>query len=168
MQSKHKFNTGDIVRLKDTARNWNQEAYGKDHIYGEDLIYEDGYPVRHCVNEYPDDFILVKKHFTKTEVVEPKTKPHKHAELIKKWADGAKIEYYDNIADRWDPIVEPNWDLGTLYREAKGREFPETSLSFSRLQEEYRKGYTGIESLFLVANLAIKQYILDMEKDNVD
>ena len=27
------------------------------------------------------------------EVVEPVKKPHKHAELIKAWADGAEIEY---------------------------------------------------------------------------
>lgn len=28
-------------------------------------------------------------------------KPHKHAELIKAWADGAPIEFYSKQFDRW-------------------------------------------------------------------
>ena len=35
--------------------------------------------------------------------------PHKHAELIKAWADGAEIEY-SFAHDMWSPIsVEPSW-----------------------------------------------------------
>ena len=36
-------------------------------------------------------------------------KPHKHAELIKAWADGSEIEY-SFAHDMWYPIsVEPSW-----------------------------------------------------------
>ncbi len=36
--------------------------------------------------------------------------PHKHAELIKAWADGAEIEVYDEPLDRWvDVIGAPAW-----------------------------------------------------------
>lgn len=41
-------------------------------------------------------------------------KPHKHAEIIKAWADGAAIEVYVN--DKWHVVPErPTWD-GEIYR----------------------------------------------------
>ena len=41
-------------------------------------------------------------------------KPHKHAELIKLWADGAEIEYeYDG---RWTPVEPPAWETSVQYR----------------------------------------------------
>lgn len=37
-------------------------------------------------------------------------KPHKHAEFIKAWADGAEIQTYDGIRDVWvDIIGNPAW-----------------------------------------------------------
>jgi hypothetical protein len=37
-------------------------------------------------------------------------KPHKHAEFIKAWADGAEIQTYDGIRDVWvDIISNPAW-----------------------------------------------------------
>ena len=41
-------------------------------------------------------------------------KPHKHAELIKAWADGAKIERLDNYT--WIDDIEPIWYLNWEYR----------------------------------------------------
>lgn len=43
-------------------------------------------------------------------------KPHKHAELIKAWADGAQIQYLCNR--RWHDCSNntPMWDLATNYR----------------------------------------------------
>jgi hypothetical protein len=36
--------------------------------------------------------------------------PHKHADLIKAWADGAEIQTYDGIEDVWvDIIGNPAW-----------------------------------------------------------
>ena len=45
---------------------------------------------------------------------------HKHAELIKAWADGAKIEYFSTYEDKWDLCVNNNpcWVLNTKYRVA--------------------------------------------------
>lgn len=38
-------------------------------------------------------------------------KPHKHAELIKLWADGAEIECRNkNFQDSWSPLMEGCWD----------------------------------------------------------
>lgn len=42
-------------------------------------------------------------------------KPHKHAELIKAWADGAEIEYFrDEVG--WQLICTPSWDEDVEYR----------------------------------------------------
>ena len=38
-------------------------------------------------------------------------KPHKHAELIKAWADGAEIEYFNTTDNKWEPIFKGwSWD----------------------------------------------------------
>ena len=41
---------------------------------------------------------------------------HVHCDLIKAWADGAEIEYYDVTNDRWDNISVPSWHTETAYR----------------------------------------------------
>ena len=43
-------------------------------------------------------------------------KPHKHAELIKAWADGAEIEYKYFRSGQWIQIETPNWDATVEYR----------------------------------------------------
>jgi hypothetical protein len=43
--------------------------------------------------------------------------PHKHAELIKAWADGAKIQFFTTSDNAWkDCWGQPSWNLSTLYR----------------------------------------------------
>lgn len=48
--------------------------------------------------------------------IPPKTVPHKHAELIKAWADGAVIEVrsYDGVA--WVSASSPAWVDSAVYR----------------------------------------------------
>jgi hypothetical protein len=41
-------------------------------------------------------------------------KPHKHAEVIKAWADGEAIQLCDN--GRWFDVTGPSWSLSTEYR----------------------------------------------------
>ena len=43
-------------------------------------------------------------------------KPHKHAELIKAWADGAEIERLSKIDGTWYSLYEPEWDEDYEYR----------------------------------------------------
>lgn len=44
-------------------------------------------------------------------------KPHKHAELIKAWANGAKIQVEDYCSGNWrDCIINPAWDPESKYR----------------------------------------------------
>ena len=42
--------------------------------------------------------------------------PHKHAALIKQWADGAKIEQYIPSISAWYPNESPLWGENTHYR----------------------------------------------------
>ena len=43
-------------------------------------------------------------------------KPHKHAELIKKWADGAVIQYRVSGLFVWTDTTEPKWRTDNEYR----------------------------------------------------
>lgn len=43
-------------------------------------------------------------------------KPHKHAELIKAWADGAEIEWKMPHQTTWDEIAVPTWNEDYQYR----------------------------------------------------
>lgn len=44
--------------------------------------------------------------------------PHKHAELIKAWADGAEIQYFSKELNNWCNCItsSPEWDVNTEYR----------------------------------------------------
>lgn len=46
------------------------------------------------------------------------TKPHVHAALIKQWADGAEIQWYNNVTGEWESNKHhaPCWDATTKYR----------------------------------------------------
>jgi hypothetical protein len=43
-------------------------------------------------------------------------KPHKHAELIKAWADGADIQCWDIAFQEWRNIAQPSWTDNLQYR----------------------------------------------------
>ena len=43
-------------------------------------------------------------------------KPHKHAALIKAWADGAEIEYLPSGCSDWRLVKAPCWDGDGDYR----------------------------------------------------
>lgn len=42
--------------------------------------------------------------------------PHKHAELIKAWADGAEIEWRRHPHGEWLHLSSPNWLEDDFYR----------------------------------------------------
>ena len=48
-------------------------------------------------------------------------KPRKHSELIKAWADGAEIEWFNHRNGVWELIVDPTW-WGDEYRIKTTRE----------------------------------------------
>lgn len=42
--------------------------------------------------------------------------PHKHAEVIKAWADGAEIEFFGQLSRKWSTVPQPTWDVNYTYR----------------------------------------------------
>lgn len=59
--------------------------------------------------------------------------PHKHAELIKAWADGAEIEYCTSIG-LWIYVKEPSWSDDIDYR-IKPEPKPDFKASFKVSKE---------------------------------
>lgn len=94
--------------------------------------------------------------------------PHKHAEFIKAKADGKDIQERLIGTQNWLDMLEFDWDfpLNCEYRIKPEREWPVTSLSGDKLEDIWYEDATlGVKpSLILVANAAIKQYIIDSEK----
>lgn len=83
-------------------------------------------------------------------------KPHKHADLIKAWADGAKIEFKNHVDLSWSYIDKPAWHEDFEYRIK-----PETP-PFEMIPH-----WPGIiqveESFFLTEMLLTKEDLLENE-----
>lgn len=47
---------------------------------------------------------------------EEKKTPHKHAELIKAWADGAEIQFKSQGSTDWRDVSSPQWNPDCQYR----------------------------------------------------
>ena len=41
---------------------------------------------------------------------------HVHAELIKAWLEGEKIQRFDSATNRWDDVEAPRWKKACKYR----------------------------------------------------
>lgn len=88
--------------------------------------------------------------------------PHKHAELIKAWADGAEIEYR-NAEGEWYEARGPAWGPETQYRIKPERVYPKSSLTYGELFNTFSHSATDGAGLTRVADAAVRQYILDTE-----
>lgn len=42
--------------------------------------------------------------------------PHKHAALIKAWADGAQIQHFSYVFGTWYDVMDPYWSVNEKYR----------------------------------------------------
>jgi len=94
----------------------------------------DGYVVKIVTQYEPDEFYEFRdvdgRHYSNggqyhmnatsrydliEEVIEPVKKPHKHAELIKAWADGAEIQILGRES-KWIDISMPCWEEFNTFR----------------------------------------------------
>lgn len=99
------------------------------------------------------------------------TKPHKHAEIIKQWADGAQIEFFENVNNMWLSQQSPLWSEHLNYRVKPVPPepvYPQSTLT--DLLEEYQriigrgKGqHSTEENLTIFAALVIKEFITSGE-----
>lgn len=76
--------------------------------------------------------------------------PHKHAELIKAWADGAEIEYFNTTDNRWEPIFQGwSWD-STLHIDLRIKPEPKPDHVYYGVFE--MDGSMSLESCFTKLN----------------
>ena len=70
-----------------------------------------------------DDDAIVEVIPAKPVRPEVPQKPRKHSEMIKAWADGADIEWYDRGTEKWIPVSgPPSWWKDDKYRIKTTRE----------------------------------------------
>ena len=65
-------------------------------------------------------------------------KPHKHAELIKLWADGAEIECLEDC-NSWIPVTKPIWREDWVYRIKPQPKPADLGIMFSVNNLKYQK-----------------------------
>ena len=83
-------------------------------------------------------------------------KPHKHAELIKAWADGAEIQIYDRQTENWHDDENPRWFYDKGYR-IKPEPTPDAIRFLNQLRIRSSNGNPcWEESEYQVTNCAIK------------
>ena len=88
--------------------------------------------------------------------------PHKHAVLIKAWADGAKIECKDGGSGEWVDCYGPAWTEYGEYRIKPDPVYPVTRMSGDELYLMYMHDKNkGSESVVVVVNAAIRRAIED-------
>jgi hypothetical protein len=93
-------------------------------------------------------------------------KPHKHAEIIKAWADGAEIQYYEH---GWLDCTDcPIWQVDVEYRiKPEPPKYPQTNLTDAEMQAAASPltgltyGARWMEEARLLANAAIARAIED-------
>lgn len=95
-------------------------------------------------------------------------KAHKHAEVIKAWADGAQIQIRNYGTGEWTDWDSPTWSDGDDYRIKPPQEFPKSTLTEDAIKRllNVNRGMCGSVTMArIVADAAVKQYILDLEKE---
>lgn len=78
-------------------------------------------------------------------------KTHKHKALILQWADGAEIERYQPIDDRWVPCENPTWRFDVVYR-VKRVPLPDIKVgvyaSWNELRLTFLGEYSNLQLIF--------------------
>ncbi len=67
-------------------------------------------------------------------------KPHKHAELIKAWADGAEIEVRADHSDIWEAIESPRWFKCLEYRIKPQPKIVKAYMHYDNIERMVNKG----------------------------
>jgi hypothetical protein len=88
-------------------------------------------------------------------LMESMMKKHKHADLIKTWADGSQIQYWSTEHDGWVDIDSPCWCDDTDYR-------IKPKPSYIKLIDLDRVGLNGINVLY-TPDKKLCAKILDIE-----
>jgi hypothetical protein len=80
-------------------------------------------------------------------------KPHRHAECIKAWADGAQIQVYLNSAGGWTDDTEPDWYPDYRYRIKPQPVITKAYMHYDHIEELVKQGgFNGRQHLSLFYN----------------
>lgn len=88
--------------------------------------------------------------------------PHKHAEVIKAWANGEDVQYHENGI--WKDAVTPFWekDDDTEWRIKPEPEYPETRMTDGEIRKIYFEHVGDANASYrAVANAVIRRAIQD-------
>jgi hypothetical protein len=66
------------------------------------------------------------------------SKPHKHAKIIKAWADGAEIEYRSTGFTEWFECPEPKWFIDFQYRVKPQPKIVKMYMHYEQVEERIR------------------------------
>lgn len=121
-QMQQALKEGNIIFFDNT---WHKDLY-KAKLQGEDVLvfWKTNNDTTYSLPEFLDNFqnsehtgwICTK--IEGEETMGKKNTPHKHAELIKKWAEGAVIQYKTGRYGVWTDCSgnTPYWELNNEYR----------------------------------------------------
>jgi hypothetical protein len=97
---------------------------------------------------------------------------HVHCELIKAWADGAEIEFFNPFSEDWKTTPAPKWNLNVQYR-VKPKE-PKYKVGDMLMSNDFkvfevlsihRDNFENIS--YKVHNLTTRGYMALSEKDYI-
>lgn len=94
------------------------------------------------------------------ELVQTKAQPHKHADIIKSWADGAEIEVrYPDEGNLWRACPNPLWSTVHEYR-VKPTPKPDT-FSYIAVNDEYGvRRFTNLKDAQLYIGHQTEQFTI--------
>lgn len=91
-------------------------------------------------------------------------KPHKHAELIKAWADGTEVEL-KNSEGKWCHIGNyPSWADYIEYRIKPEPEYPKSSVTIDEITNFIIANNGDMKAL---ADFIVARHCQEQEKENV-
>jgi hypothetical protein len=90
-------------------------------------------------------------------------KPHKHAEVIKAWANGAEIQCSMKNDNDWFDVEVPDWDLSLNYRIKPEPKYPETWMGDGELAHAFHStaSTSQLKIIREGVNTAIRRAIQD-------
>jgi hypothetical protein len=88
--------------------------------------------------------------------------PHKHAECIKAWADGAEIEVRSDGYDTWESIKNPHWFNCLEYRIKPQPVITKAYMHYDGIEELVQEGgftYKDPQNLLFDSNNHMKEHL---------
>ena len=131
-----KFKVGDLVKVLYASNNESYLRAGNVHKV---LEVNPDNSLEFCNNGWN----WSSDQFQQVEDVCPTNPPHKHAELIKAWADGAQIQLSQSHGEPWRDLLRPDWSAKTYRikpaKSAKDTKLEELEASMRKLADEIKE-----------------------------